>query len=276
MLDQEQFAFTYNNSPSERLSNLSPLQFFELTHNSFMENSPVKLRENLPYSIYEQIPFLKLIESFLHLIQQEGFIKQTPTGRIPVKTLKLLYEKNHIIDEYIESGINRLSSEDYWPVIFAVKAVSKKAGLTRIEKNKIVLVKKNLAYLDPQNRESLFRAIYLSYSEEFNWAYFDGYPNVPVGQYGVNFTIYLLLKYGKTYRKDSFYAERYLKGYPNFANEFDDEHFTVEEYFNSCYSLRSFDKFTNWFGFTNTQEITHREKEIIATDLLFKIFILDI
>ena len=109
--------------------------------------------------------------------------------------------------------------------------------------------------MEPVNREALFRTIYLHYTEEFNWAYFDGYPNVPAAQYGVNFTIFLLLKFGKNSREDSFYAEKYLKAYPNFAAEFKDILLTFTEDFNHCYSIRSFIRFTDWFGFTKTNKI---------------------
>ena len=140
MFDPEQLAFTHNNSPSERLSGLSPIQFFELTHNSFLQNAPVKFLDNTSNEELNKIPFLSLVEGFLALVQREGFIKQTPTGRIPVKFLTELYNQKQATDPHIESGINKLSSEDYWPIIIAVKTVCKKAGLTRLEKNKILLV----------------------------------------------------------------------------------------------------------------------------------------
>lgn len=57
MFNPEQLAFTHNNSPSERLSGLSPIQFFELTHNSFLQNSPVKFLENISDDILDKIPF---------------------------------------------------------------------------------------------------------------------------------------------------------------------------------------------------------------------------
>lgn len=274
MFDEEQFAFTHNNSPSQRLSDLSPIQFFELTHNSFLPNSPVKFREEIAIGVYNQIPFLNLIKAFLNVILQDGFIQQTPTGRIQVKILARIYAEKHLTDEFIERGINKLSSEDYWPTIVAVKTVCKKAGITRIEKNKIVLVKKNIAFLDPENIDPLFKAIYLAYSEEINWAYFDGYLNFPIGQYGVNFSIYLLMKYGKEFHEDLYYSERYLKGYPNFSQEFNED-FSLKD-FQHCYSLRTFDRFTNLFGLTQTKEFGLLKKEVIATDLLYKIFKLEV
>lgn len=275
MFDPEQFAFTINNSPSERLSGLSPIQFFELTHNSFLPNSPVKIGENLSQKIYDQVPFLQLVESFLSIIKRENGLKLTPRGRIPIKVLSELYSQRYILDDYIERGINKLSSEDYWPIIVAVKSVCKNAGITRIEKNKIVLVKKNVAFLDPENRESLFRAIYLNYTEEFNWPYFDGYPEIPVGQYGVNFSIYLLLKFGNINRNDNFYSEKYIKAYPNFASYFNDETNTIKD-FHKCYSLRTFERFTNWFGFTTSKSEKYQIQQVIATELLRKIFKIDV
>lgn len=92
-----------------------------------MANSPVKLGEGLSHEIYDQIPFLKLVVTFLAIVEREGGLKLTPTGRIPVKILVELYSYNFICDDLIERGINKLSSEDYWPLIIAVKIVCKKA-----------------------------------------------------------------------------------------------------------------------------------------------------
>ena len=152
--------------------------------------------------------------------------------------------------------------------------VCKFSGLTRMEKGKIVLVKKNLDYLEAGHRESLFRILYLNVTEVLSWAAFDGYPDIPVGQYGVNFTIFLLLKYGNAVRSTDFYAEKYLNGYPNFKLEC--EYLIGNNDLEHCYALRSFDRFTNWFGFTEFKEIKYDEKEIVASDVLRKIFKLDV
>ena len=62
------------------------------------------------------------------------------------------------------------------------------------------------------------------------------------------FSLILLAKYGQEKRLDSFYAGKYFKAFPKLSESMEHSYGTLESYLSSCYSLRTFDRFLNYFG----------------------------
>src|SRR5690606_166962 len=109
---------------------------------------------------------------------------------------------------------------------------------------------------------------------DFNWSINDGYPDEPIAQYGILYTIYLLLKYGNESRENKFYTKKYLIVFEKFLDLFDNlDYSSAEIQFSNCYELRSLYRFTDWFGLTITSDKKYREDNTTqATKLLSKIY----
>lgn len=269
--------FKYNNSQLEKLSGLSPTQTHELIHNPLGENSCIKFSSNINSEILDKIPFFRISEEFLKMIQRDGFLKLTPLGALPKKTLVELYAKRFIIDEHIESGINKLYREDECISIKTARIVCESTNLVKKSNGKLLLTKNGERCLKVENRVELFKVIFLIFTEKFNWAYNDGYSEEPVGQYGYLFSIYLLKKFGEKENSTNFYAEKYLQVFEKFITLFNDDYSTPEKQFNSCYTVRTFERFTEWFGLTKISGkknyIDQENAKIVKTKLLENIFI---
>ncbi|MEM6264255.1 MAG: hypothetical protein AAGI38_17200, partial [Bacteroidota bacterium] len=97
--------------PNERsikqLDGLSPDQMYELMSNSFSGSSPVLLKENIPNSTWQRIPFFHLMQLLLKIVEAQGEMKLTPQGRLKVKVLRELYDTRLLPDRAIESGITK-------------------------------------------------------------------------------------------------------------------------------------------------------------------------
>ena len=274
-IDQE--IFKYNNLPQDKLSGLSPSQAHEVIHNSLGENCCLQFRSNLDDDALNEIPFFRLAEKFLEIIQRDGFIKPTALGALPKKVLIELYSYKFITDQFIESGLNKLYHEDYCIALKTVRIVCEMTNFVKKSNGKLQLTKNGIRCLKAENRAELFKMIFLTFTEKFNWAYHDGYTKEPVGQYGYLFTIYLLKKFGKKEELTAFYAMRYLQVFEKFIAFFNDDYSTPENQFKNCFSTRTFERFTEWFGFTTFTENKYSPIEqnlkILKTDLLDKIFI---
>lgn len=124
------------------------------------------------------------------------------------------------------------------------------------------------------DRPGLFELILTTFSFKFNWAFNDGYPDHPIGQQGNLYTIFLLLKYGKQNRLTQFYADKYLTVFHNFPLFFEGETSSeAERLFHYCYELRSFYRFTDWFGLTcSTQKKVDTQATVQASPLLEQIY----
>jgi hypothetical protein len=271
--------FKYNNSPLEKLSGLTPTQTHELIYNPLSENSCIKFSSNINSETTNEIPFFRISEELLKIIKRDGFIKLTPLGALPKKILVELYDFKFIIDEHIESGINKLYREDECISIKTTRIVCESTNLVKKSKGKLLLTKNGERCLKIENRVELFKVIFLIFTEKFNWAYNDVYSKEPVGQYGYLFSIYLLKKYGENENFTNFYSAKYLQVFEKFITLFDDDYSTPEKQFNSCYTVRTFERFTEWFGLTNINGknnfFDQENAKIIKTKLFDKIFVYD-
>lgn len=69
---------------------------------------------------------------------------------------------------------------------------------------------------------------------------------------------------------DSFYAERYFKAFPQLLEPVMPTYSTKQEYAANCYTLRTFDRFLNYFGWIEQEyegKGLERKTYIRKTDL---------
>ena len=91
-------------------------------------------------------------------------------------------------------------------------------------------------------------------ANKFNWAFFFLYEVEHIGQLGYGFSLLLLSKYGKEKRLNSFYAEKYFKAFPKLLDINDPIYTTIEEYGSNCYSIRTFERFLDYFGLIHIEK----------------------
>ena len=155
------------------------------------------------------------------------------------------------------------------------------AGITKKQKGKLTLTKKGTHFLKTETRQEFFELFISTFADKFNWGFNDYLPEEPIGQRGWTFTIYLLGKFGKGYRKESFYAEKYLKAFPDFLKDFKIDAFGLpKEQFISCYGVRTFERFLEWFGLVEIEreigKFWNTKENVKATGILTKVFNIDL
>jgi hypothetical protein len=129
-------------------------------------------------------------------------------------------------------------------------------GVVKKANGKLSLTKKGQQLLEPEQRINLFTETLSTYTNKFNWSSNDGYPQSPVGQLGWGFTVYLLEKFGQSEHAIEFYAEKYLKAFPKLLEFLPIRQFgTPEGDFVSCYRVRTFERFLEWFGFVKVEHL---------------------
>ena len=269
-----------NNSPISDFENLSPNNFYNILYNTYSENSPVTFQKSIANDVLDKISIFRIAEDCVKIIEKETFIKLTALGALPRKVVIELYNKKYILDDFIERGITKLWKEQDCIAIMNTRMVLDIAGITKKTHGKLALTKKGTSFLDAANRQEFFKLFISTFADKFNWGYNDRYSAKIVGQFGWTFTIYILNKYGKDYRSVNFYSEKYLKSLPHFLKEFEDEGLMTQlDRFQRCYSIRSFDRFLEWFGIVEFEGDTkyrwNEANNIRATAILEKIFKID-
>lgn len=265
-----------NNCPVENFLGLTPNEVNYLLYHTFGDRSPIQFSNDLDDNTLNQIPLFCIAEEYLKIIQRDKQIKLTPLGALPRKVIVELYDKRILLDEYIESGITKLWREQDCISIANTRFTAELAGLVRKANGKLILTKKGVKLLQNENRIPLFKLFFQTFTEKLMWGSNDLYHDKTVGQLGWAFSMYMLKRFGNQALTTDFYAEKYIKAFPNFITFFKQAYSTPERQCAHCYSTRTFDRFLLWFGFVTVKRQKHyldlEPDKFTKTDLVNKVF----
>jgi len=265
--DLESIRLLVNKIPLDDFCGLTPNEVHSLLYDTFGDNSPLKIKADISNQTFDSIPFFRLTEEFLKIIQRGRFIKLTQLGALPKKTLHELYNHRLITEYVIEFGISKLTREIDSAALTSLHINTQLTGAIKKSNGKLALTKQGEKLLQSDKRHELFRLTLQTFTDKFNWSYNDGYSEHPIGQLGWGFTVYLLFQFGSQPQAAQFYADKYLKAFPMFLRYFPQESLgTPQRDFTTCYSLRTFDRFLEWFGFVDIEKqkpILDKGKSII-------------
>jgi hypothetical protein len=240
-----------NNRSIPEFEGYSPFEMHQVLHFTFGADSPIKLQK-LSDPDYKKIPILNLVKYLTDLIAKNGEIKLTNKGFLPTKIVSDLYQQGFMKEKHIEKGILKLYKETDSMSVNLSRILIELAGLIKKRKGKISLTKNGEKTI--QDNFRLLATILETFTTKFNWAYYDGYGENQIGQLGYGFSLILLSKFGKEKRLDSFYAEKYFNAYPHLLESVEPSYGTLESYSTKCYSIRTFERFLDFFGLIKIDE----------------------
>ena len=256
-----------NNRSIPEFEGYSPFEMHQILHFTLGEDSPIKLQK-LSDPDYKKIPILNLIKHLTDLIAKNGEIKLTNKGFLPTKIVSDLYQQGFMKEKHIEKGILKLYKETDSMSVNLSRILIELAGLIKKRKGKISLTKNGEKTIQDDFR--LLATILETFTTKFNWAYYDGYGENQIGQLGYGFSLILLSKFGQEKRLDSFYAEKYFDAFPQLLDTVEPSFGTLGSYSTGCYSIRTFERFLDYFGLIKIDEEGKgfdSKKYITKTDL---------
>ncbi len=185
-------------------------------------------------------PIVALLGMLLEAIGEKG-LKPTAKGNLPRKFCRdaaLAYWGEEVYRENTRfGGINR--EEDFGDV-HITRVTAELAGLIRKYKGRFILSRNCRALLTANGLAALYPYLFKAYVEQFNWSYRDGYPDLRFIQTAFVFTLYLLVRYGGTWRPHAFYEDCFLRAFPRLLDELPQHTiFTPEEEVRRCYTWRT-------------------------------------
>jgi hypothetical protein len=243
-----EFFRAQNNSPRADFEDYSSLEMHKILHFTFDTDSPIRFN-SLGSDEYAQIPILRQVKRLAEIIAQNGQIKLTAAGYLPIKIVQELYPLG-APDEMIENVISKLGKEvDCTPVHLA-RLLAEASGITKKRKGVLSLTAAGRKIIADDSK--LFDSILKSFCQKFNWHYFDNYSDDEqsgtIGQLGFGFSLILLSKYGKIERSERYYADKYFKAFPMMLDTVHPTYGTAQDYCFNCYCLRTFERFLYHFG----------------------------
>ncbi len=259
-----------NNQGLPDFEGYSPAEMQYILYDTFGEKSPIQLME-LTESDYKQVPILNQIKYLLQIIDNHKELKLTNKGFLPTKIVADIYKQGFIKDEHIESGLLKLYKETDSIAINLTRILVEISGLAKKRNNKLSLTKKGKLIIS--NDFKLLSLIFQIFGDKFNWAHYDGYGQNSIGQIGFGFSMILLSKYGAEKRLDKFYSDKYFKAFPDSINEITDIYLSSKKaQAEKCYSLRTFERFLEYFGLVKieSKDRIFDKKYVTKTELFDK------
>ena len=230
-----------NQTPKDDFLGLSPEQMAGLLYSPFTSPGIVSISDQ---SVPEA-QFLSLFDMLVEGIGEPG-AKATAKGNLPLKLCQ------NILSHY-ESGLSyqppRIRTEVDFEPLHCVRLVMIQAKLLRKYKGRFQITRKGRELMAPERRGELYLTLLRNYTENFNWAYRDGYAEAQIVQTSFMFTLYMISIAGDKYRHTAFYEELFLNAFPMVVDEMDYDRYTEPEVQASkCYTLRAITRFVCFFG----------------------------
>ena len=204
-------------------------------------------------------PILSLVQGIANVIDEKG-LKATATGKLPQKLCKVLFEEYRIEKVgNILSKFLKVSKEDDFYDLQVARLVMELTGLLRKTKGRFFLTKKYNKVMSDSGTAGLYPILFAGFCTKFNWAYADGYDEIPFIQHSFLFSMYMLHKFGNTKIPLEEYQTRFLQAFPMVIHEVitDSNYCTEEEECRRCYSHRALDKFLWFMGLANIEHINN-------------------
>ncbi len=93
------------------------------------------------------------------------------------------------------------------------------------------------------------------------------------------FSLYLAARFAGTETHKDFYAQKFLKAFPDSLKEFEgDQWWAPEEKFRTCYRVRTFQRFLEWFDLVevrSSEDEEDRHQSLVKkSDIMDQIFVL--
>jgi hypothetical protein len=186
-----------NHSALDEFHGLSPEQMHRLLNFPFTSPQLVRFPERL--DSIPKAPILTLFELLTRAIGEQG-LKPTAKGNLPQKFCReaaLVYWGEQKYRENTQfGGTNR---EDDFLDLHVTRLVAELAGLIRKYRGRFILSRYCRSLLAGGSLASVYPRLFRAYVEQFNWGYWDRYPELRFIQQTFLFTLYVLTRHGATW-----------------------------------------------------------------------------
>ena len=255
-----------NFPPPGGFERFSPYEMHGLIYTPFDEAlSPLRLNKDFDPNQLDQIKFFSDLMLYIQMLNERQPLKLTQKGNLPRKFCVDLYDAGVKGEDLIALNRHPINKEADSPYIFIIKLLAKNLGLTKKRYNRLSLTQKGEKTLTDPNPVNLFYDLFVLYTQKYNWAYQDGYPESWIIQAGFGFSIFLVQMYGNKYRPTDFYSDKFINAFPKLTEDFEDTLYrTRKKVSQNAYSLRTFRRFLKRFGLIDMPgEQTLRKRPLI-------------
>jgi hypothetical protein len=251
----EQHMQQRNRQPLDDFHGLSPEQMYQMLNFPFTSPQLVRFPEVL--NTAPAAPLLTLFSLLVDAIGEQG-LKPTAKGNLPrqfCREAALAYWDEETYRERTRyGGINK---EDDFTDLHITRMVAELSGMVRKYKGRFILSRDCRKLLAGHGLAAIYPKLFRTYVQQFNWSYRDRYPELRFIQSAFLFTLYLLMRYGDTWRPHTFYEDSFLHAFPAVLDEIPPSPvMTREEEIRNCYTWRTLVNFSGFLGLAAVEPVS--------------------
>ncbi len=235
----------FNRRPVDEFCGLSPEQMMHLLRLPWNSPDYVEFAEELDAS--PEAPVMLLFQALEVAIGEKG-LKPTAAGNLPVELVRSAADA--FLGRYPEQNpFFPMRREDDFLDLHVTRLVAGLAGLVR-KHNRRFILSRMLRDWRKQGREgAIYPALMGAFVRRYNWGYADAYPELDIVQQSLAFSLYLLWRFGGEWRPISFYADAFVRAFPQTLDEVRDQPYSQPEtVIRRCYRNRVLQRFAWFFG----------------------------
>ncbi len=259
-----------NARPLEDFDGISPAQMAVLLREPFSAESILRFKPSIEHALSELL---------LGVIRDDGQLKLTVTGKLPVRVCELLVSQQLIQWPYMDR-VTRVR-EDEIPWLPTLKQCLVEQGIIKKRNNALSLT----AYGEGLLKESAagrFKKLFVFFAGQFNWMNFYGLEDGGrYGQLGWAYSLVLLARYGATPQESYFYSQQLMRAFEKeLYMKMDDPRYEKDiNMYRRAYDVRFFETFADWFGlvhigYKNDLRFSYADPLMITkTDLFGELFV---
>ena len=254
-----------NRRPLEDFHGLSSEQMHRFLHFPF--ESPELVTFPTCLDSPPTAPIVTLFELLAAGIGEQG-LKPTAKGNLPQKFVQeaALVYGSKVEARRLPPYVNVRNEQDLVDLNVA-RIIAEASGLIRKSKSKFILGHDCRKILAKQGLAGIYPRLLKAHAWKFNWAYWDGHPDLPMCQQSFLFTLYPLRRYGSQWRPMTFYEDAFLRAFPKLLEETPPTPYeTAEGRIRHRYSYRCLEDFAGFLGLVEIERETEER-----FDLSFKV-----
>ena len=168
-------------------------------------------------------PVMKLFSSLVGLIQRGDVVEPSDeNGLLPLNVVREIadevYDEQTFPWSYDPSA---MTSERDFEEFQVVRSVAQWAGLISSDGRRFIPTDTCRDLLDSGGLPAVYLPLSRTYTERYEWGSIGNWPDVSFLQDSFGFILYLLQRYGDTWREEAFYSEQFLRAFPIVITEFE-------------------------------------------------------
>lgn len=227
---------------------LTPHHMDSIINKSIAENAHIvtfNYRANA--EVFEDVKITQQAYAFLAQLKEMQPLKGTAKGNLSRKFVQSLFQNEHYYVDYDWAKPNK--EEDSYSINL-MRILLNMAELIKFEGGKFSLTLKGEDILATHNTVDLYKTLFVTYAERFNWGYFDEIPDdiFVIIQDTFLFNLLILEEFSDDFVEEGEFARHYLQAFPMLSKHLSLSPYGPEMEVSHAFCMRFLDRFLYPFG----------------------------